>query len=685
MGMWVKLAAAAPVQRVIAGCLLGALLASTSASPARADDDDSAAGSDYRAKARVSAPAKEGEAFSEIETYQLERSMGDAFSLVESMAGVVPVFSGVPYLIVRGATPAGSLMYYDGLELPALFHVALGPSIVDQHLLGPLHYYPGVAPARYGARIGGVVSRDGPAASTLTTPVRSLKLTLLDVSGYLNVPTQDGSLSIAWRYGNPGLVLSALNLNATLSYYNYEVRYETALAPRTRLLLLALGDGDKLGDRKSPKDDISLSFQRLLARITQRADDVTFAAQLILGADASTLGHELNGRALRMNPGVYAEWQRGDTRFRLGAEMTGVLARLERGPNTFDGTDTASRNNRITLDPADFLDGQPYSDVPTRLLSGIYAELHLVPLPQLRLDLGLRADLFMAGSQPDAALSPTFALGYRLSPRVELHAGAALAHKPRTSPLPIPGLDDVALDAGVETAVQTEAGFTLHVDANTQLDIMGYYHRYMDVVYLELILDCQGNTDPASAQALLTRRNPLSSICRRAGLPTADGEGHGLEFLLKRGFTKDLSGFISYTLGFASATAGDGTHFTPQADVRHLLNAVLRYDLGSGFSLGLRVHYRTGKMAVNTIYDINQQKFQRVEHRLPGFLRGDAYASYAWQASFAHMEASIGLQNFTFSREATNRNCTAPNGVVECATDYQPYIVLPNAGLRADF
>jgi hypothetical protein len=683
MGMWVKLAAAAPVQRVMAGCLLGALLAGVCSAPARADDADPDGG--YRAKARVSAPTNEGEAFSDIETYQLEQSMGDAFSLVESMAGVVPVFSGVPYLIVRGATPAGSLNYYDGLELPALFHVALGPSIIDQHLLGSLHYYPGVAPARYGPRIGGVVSRDGPAADSLKTPVRSLKLTLLDASGYLNVPTQDGSLSIAWRYGNPGLMLSALNLNATLSYYNYEVRYETALAPRTRLLLLALGDGDKLGDRTSPKDDISLSFHRLLARITQRADDVTFAAQLIVGADASTLGHELYGNALRMNPGLYAEWQKGDTRFRLGAEMTGVLARLKRGPDTFDGSDPSSRNDRITLDPADFLDGQPYSDVPTRLLSGVYAELHLAPLTHLHIDLGLRADLFMAGSEAEPALSPTLALGYRVAPRIELHAGAALAHKPRTSPLPIPGLDDVALDAGVETAVQTEAGFTLHFDANTQLDVMGYYHRYLNVVYLELILDCQGNTDPASAQALLTRQNPLSSICRRAGLPTADGEGHGLELLLKRGFTRDLSGFISYTLGFASATAGDGTHFTPQADVRHLINAVLRYDLGSGFSLGLRVHYRTGKMAVNTIYDINQARFERVEHRLPGFLRGDAYASYKWSTSFARLEASIGLQNFTFSREATNRNCAAPNGIVECSTDYQPYIVLPNAGLRADF
>jgi outer membrane receptor protein involved in Fe transport len=680
--MWVKLAAAAPARRVLAGCLCGALLALACGSTARADDTQAAPESDYRAKARVTETPKEGEAFSEVETSQLEQSLGDAFSLVESMAGVVPVFSGVPYLIVRGATPAGSLNYYDGLQLPALFHVALGPSIIERHLLGQLHYYPGLAPARYGAHIGAVVSRDGPDPSALTEPVRSLKLTLLDVSGYLNVPSEDGSLSIAWRYGNPGLMLSALNLNATLNYYNYQIRYETALAPDTRLLLLALGDGDALGDRTSPKDDISLSFQRVLARITHRSRELTYAAELMLGADASTLGHELNGHALRIKPGLYAEWHEGETRFRVGAEMTAALASLKRGPNTID---TGSRDNRITLDPADFLDGQPYSDVPTRLLTGVYAELHLAPFSHFQVDLGLRADLFMAGSSADPALSPTLALSYHLSRRLELHAGAAIVHKPRTSPLPIPGLDDIALDAGIETAVQTEAGVTYHFDEHTQVDVTAFYHRYLDVVYLELILDCQGNTDPAAAQALLTQQNPQTSICRRPGLPTANGEGHGVEFLLKRDFTHDLSAFITYSLAFASATAGDGTHFTPQADVRHLVNAVLRYDLGSGFSVGLRMHYRTGKMAVNTIYDLSQQRFERVEHRLPGFLRGDAYASYAWRTSFARMEASIGLQNFTFSREATNRNCSAPNGVVTCEIDYQPYIVLPNAGLRADF
>jgi outer membrane receptor protein involved in Fe transport len=158
-----------------------------------------------------------------------------------------------------------------------------------------------------------------------------------------------------------------------------------------------------------------------------------------------------------------------------------------------------------------------------------------------------------------------------------------------------------------------------------------------------------------------------------------------MELFLKRDLTDRLSGFISYTWAFASATAHDGTAFTPQADVRHVLSAVLQYDFRNGFSLGARVGYRTGKMAVNTIYDLSTDQFTRVEYRLPGFLRADLHVGYAWNVSFGRMSAALGVQNATFSREATNRDCFAEKGNVVCQVDYQPFIVLPNVSLGASF
>jgi hypothetical protein len=678
--MWVMPAANScrRARRRVAGWLCGSAFM-LAAIRGEAQEDPS-----YSARARVNEQPETSEQFSEPELHTLQHDLGSAFSIAESLPGIVPVFSGVPYLIIRGATPSGSPTYYDGMEVPALFHLALGPGIVDPALQGDLHFYPGPAPARYGTRIGGVIEQDGPDPSALREPQRSLRISLLDTSGMLNFPTQDGALSISWRYGNAGPVLSALGLNATLSYFDYQLRYEGALGAHTRFVLALLGAGDQLGDRDSPQDDIGLSFHRLLARITHRQGAFEFGAQLVLGADFSTLGRQLSGHDARATSDLYAEWHHDRTRLRTGIKLVSASVTLTRGPEMQSNGDL-SRDNRITLEPEDFLDGQPYTNVPTRSLFETYAELHLEPWSRWSFDLGLRAELWLAGSDADMAVSPGLRVRRRLNDWIDLHAAFATSHKPHTSPLPIPGLDDVSLDPGVETAWQSDAGTSLRLGSFGELDFTLFYHRYVNVVYLELILDCQGNTDPSAAQALLTQQMTLSSICRQAGLPTATGESHGAEVFLRRDFNQRLSGFLSYTLGFASATAQDGTKFTPQSDVRHLINAVLRYEFSHAFSVGLRMQYRTGKMAVNTFYDLEEGRFSRVEYRLPGFLRLDLHASYAWRVSFGRLEATLGIQNATFSREATDRDCVPePTGVV-CKVDYQPYIVLPNVGLRADF
>jgi hypothetical protein len=146
-----------------------------------------------------------------------------------------------------------------------------------------------------------------------------------------------------------------------------------------------------------------------------------------------------------------------------------------------------------------------------------------------------------------------------------------------------------------------------------------------------------------------------------------------------------LSGFATYTLGFADGIAADGTPFTPQFDVRHLLNLVLGYDWGGGFSTGTRVHFRTGKSAVNTFYDLIQSRYERYEVRLPSFFRADVHVSYRFETALAPMTATLGIQNVTFSSEATKRDCFLDRALqIQCEVDYQPAIVLPNVGLRVE-
>lgn len=655
--------------------------------PARVGADDNEA---FSARARVAASAPDARELNTPEAHTLQGHMGSSFAYAESLPGVVPVFSGVPYLIIRGASPAGSLTLYDGIPLPALFHVALGPSLIDPELSGETRFYAGVAPARYGPHVGGVMERVGPDLPTLTTPTRSLQLSLLDTSGLLKMPIGDGALALSWRYGNPGLMLSALGLDATLDYHDFQVRYESALTARTRWTFVLLGAGDQLGERSTPADDITLAFQRLLARVTTRTGRVQLGSQLILSHDDSQLGQELSGRAWRASEAVYGSWSDAHWRVRAGAELSSALVRLERGTLAVSNLPGVSlvRSRDLALDPEDFLDGQPFSNVPTRNLLGAYADLQFRPWSQLQIAAGLRGDAFVAGSHIDAALGPHLRIAAQPNDQLALHAGVALTNRPRTSPLPIPGINDIALDRGVESAIQTEAGVELTIPKVAQVSVTGFYNRFRDTVYMELILDCQGNTDPQAVPPAFAARDRVASICRGDGLPTADGETYGLELFAKRNLTQRLSGFLSYTLAWANAVARDGTAFAPQSDVRHLINAVLQYDFGHGFGLGTRLHFRTGKMAVNTTYNLQSFRFERLQYRLPSFVRLDVRLSYAFRVSFGRLEASLGIQNATFSREATNRDCSLAEGSATgyaCVVDYQPFIVLPNLGLRADF
>ena len=45
---------------------------------------------------------------------------------------------------------------HDGLTMPALFHLALGPAVIHATMIGDLQFYAAVPPARYGRRTGGV-------------------------------------------------------------------------------------------------------------------------------------------------------------------------------------------------------------------------------------------------------------------------------------------------------------------------------------------------------------------------------------------------------------------------------------------------------------------------------------------------------------------------------------------------
>ena len=660
----------------------------------RGDDDEPSFG----ATARIAPKQAAEHALGARENEVLRSSLGDSFNAVESLPGTVPVFSGVPYLLVRGAPPSGTAQYYDGVPVPALFHLALGPEITHPSLIGGLVFHPGVAPARYGRRTGGVLSARGPSAAEHASG--EIEGRVLDAHGLLRL--REPALTVNARLGYPNLVLEAIDSNAVLAYWDYLARDDIALDSRDHATVLVFGAGDRVGDRLDPGEDIVLQFHRALLRLTRDTPRLSIGGQVYVGYEHGRLGADLTASQARFGPSSWLELHRPDgTRVRVGLDMEAKLARVHHDQQDSMGMGTnppaaepgtpdsflpdIEPDISFTAGPEDIVDRTPLAGRAERNAVGAYGELALAPARSVEVELGVRTDLWLIAGRSEQSFDPRALVRVHATPELTLHAGAGTTHQGAVSPIPIPGLSDFELDYGLQSAIQSEAGLSLQLPGSFELSATGFYHRLSDLVFLELIIDCEGNSDPLAPLLFgpgVARRIPL---CETHGLPRGDGNAYGGELLLRRNLLERVTGWVSYTLAWADATADDGTEFVPQYDTRHVINAVLTQDWGAGWTSGQRLHYRSGKPAVNTVFDFTTFDFDRLHTRLPAFFRLDVNLSYGWATSFGKLALTLQFLNVTFSREATKRDCSVGAGLrVICQIAYQPAIILPNIGLRAE-
>src|SRR5690606_19741505 len=77
-------------------------------------------------------------------------SLGDPFRVVGSLPGASQLAGFLPYVVVRGAAPGNTGYFLDGVRVPILFHVALGPSVIHPYFIDQVDFYASGAPVRLG-------------------------------------------------------------------------------------------------------------------------------------------------------------------------------------------------------------------------------------------------------------------------------------------------------------------------------------------------------------------------------------------------------------------------------------------------------------------------------------------------------------------------------------------------------
>ena len=600
------------------------------------------------------------------EMRDLPGALGDPFRAVDALPGIVPALSGLPYFFVRGSPPASTLNVYDDIAVPTLYHLGVLGAVIHPRMVGPIRLYSGVAPARYGRLTGGVVVGEGPEPPDGQLHAEA-ELRLLDVSGFIQAPALGGTVTAAVRYGYPALLLSIFSPDVDLAYWDYQLRYLTALSARDRFELVALGSYDSLSadDADDPGDDdvdndTRIAFHRVEPRLIRRVGATEYGVALLLGWEQSAFGDAFRLQATRIGPRGWVEHRFGSVaKLRISGDLIGVAGFF----SSADDDGPGGNDNAL------------FGDLPARSMWGLQSELSLRPARAFELQLGGRADAWVQGAGAEAVVDPRARAIWHVSEVVDLHLAGGVVHQPAVFFIPLPGIADLAIDRGLQTAVQSEAGIGWDTPLDLRLELQGFVHYYQNLVFIDVVfLGESFDRICASGQALVD--------CGGVELQDRiDGFSYGAEFFVKRPSSEWLSGWVSYTLSWASVDDVAGLLYTPTWDTRHVLNAVLQWDIGAGFSAGARLFLRTGKLRGEFVLD-DRLQLARDERRLPAFTRLDLEVAYSWYPSWGKLRLSLEWFNATLEREPIDMECVGQPRV--CRVIALPAIFFPNLGLRGE-
>jgi hypothetical protein len=576
-------------------------------------------------------------------------TFGDAFQSIAALPGIAPMASGLPYFYVRGAPPADTGYFVDGVPVPTLFHIGPGASVLPQALVNRVDFFPGAAPARYGRFAGGIITSETAAPTGEAHGEAGVRL--FDASVFAESPIGETSdLVVAGRYGYPNLLLSLFAPNLSLHFGDYTVRWTQRLSDSDKLTLFVLGAYDREQDSTLNLVPIDSQFHR----VDLRYDRAWSTGSLRV---ATTMGYDRTAGNVPGSPAELVTSTSERVRFEL-RQRIGTDAELSAGA---DANAIHYAFGVGGLDP----ESAPAGD---EVVLGAYADLTLHVAPGVELAPSARVDEYRPSSglagTPAFAVDPKLAARVALGPRVTWISTLGLAHQEASFVLPVPGLRVVS-SAGLQKVYAMAEGAEVLLPADLKARLTGFLNADRNV-----------SDFVASCGALLN----CSSISN------VDGKTYGLELLLERALTHRLGGWLSYTLSRAPREVDNQSYLSP-FDRTHVLSAILHYDLGGGVGAGVRGTYYSGRPD-SPIFPLagaapvtTPVPGSFAQYRLPAYGRADFRVDKRWD--FGHGRWLTGVVEFfdaTLTKEAVDFNCNFERHF--CTPAYVGPIALPSVGLE---
>jgi hypothetical protein len=577
--------------------------------------------------------------------------------VIEIQPGVTPTASGFPFFFIRGAPPGNIGYFFDGIEVPLLFHVGGGPSVIPTAMVQRVELHPGPYPADIGRFAGAVVEAEGAPASDLWRGEVGLRVG--DLGGVVEGPVSENVRVLAGgRYALGAALVSAFVPAVDLSYGDYQSRVTYILGPSSRLSLFAFGAFDYLAILDENEEGVEetnvlldADFHRLDLRYESESDSGRkVRAGMTVGLDQSRSVGVERARALR---------------FAMRANVSTPLA--PDGPLVRYGFDAALGSYNITprAAPTDPDEDEDELDESFRELFksrvdvavGAFADIRVPLSERSSITPALRLDHFTSLGNTALAVDPKIVGRFGIGEHLRLVPAVAMASQPPGF-APLPALQIGGLPGGLQRSLQTSFGAELRKGP-------------MELVTTVFRQATFNLTDPIGTG----RGTELDSS---RFLTRSTGDAYGLEIGARGALRRDILFLTSYTL--SRATRRTGGRVLPSAyDRTHVVHAALLFDLGNNWRAGVRHVFYSGFPADEIAPG---REPAEDPDRVRPFYRFDFRLSKRWMVGErGYVSLILDCQNATLSKEVFDVACDGNS----CTPRTLGPVTIPGLALEGGF
>jgi hypothetical protein len=528
---------------------------------------------------------------------------------------------------------------------------------------------------------------------------------VVDAGALLEAPfaAGRGSALVAGRYGYPGPIVALATDDTKIDYWDYQARLTFGLGSRDTIGVFAFGSHDYLATRSPSQDPearkrLREQFVSDFHRIDLRYDHALPDGRIRL---ALTGGYDRQG-----GEPTYLTNESLGARVEVEQKFTETL-RFRGG---FDARLDHYRIKLTAQGPGEPVVPQSGNPPPTNLSGGLHADFIWRATERVELVPGGRFDVYGSSRHdepPRTGRTRTLlhAAEPRISARVTIGRGAAwlssfgMSHQYpslRLGDVPAPLISVPGFPFGerqLQSAMQGSEGFELALPADLIFTASGFYSYFWGLT--DLSASC---FQPMPGNAPQPQPGePVPPFVCPNNRPVR-GRAYGLELLLRRSFSKRLSGWLSYTLSRATreahfltpAGADDLATVPSEFDRTHVLNAIVGYDLGRRWRVGTRLLFYTGTPYSRLDGSLPVRPYNA--YRNPAFYRLDVRLEKSWRVG---QSGSIAFvlegQNVTLSRETSglglecDGQSAAQGETTSCKQSTIGPITIPSVGVEAFF